>query len=354
LVPSYPRAHLDFRDVVVPLQEDAEEDMHIIRRSCLALASLVLLAVATLGVTPLAQAASRTATHTDSIVTPSVPGSYAVDGGFISGAVTPLASPDQFRGKDTYFALDPAVVLQSIVHPRWFIVQGVAEPGGGWAYPHQASPNVGTGILRIGVAVNDANHTQLLAAGAATAQARAALPSTQVAASKGGAAAAPRPSNLANAPSCPTGPSTGSPDTASSCYSRTRYVTEDTWWEDPLFIQVTWVSTQLVCDEYYAPSILYCSANDATSWYQPSAWYQVSHSFSWYYYNSHTWAEADTYAHFRNTQFPACFGSAVDNYYSPNWSRDSAWDAYAGGHNTWVTGPACIHLLSLHYWTSIG
>ena len=80
----------------------------------------------------------------------------------------------------------------------------------------------------------------------------------------------------------------------------------------------------------------------------------MSYSFGWYYYNSHTWAEADTYAHFRNTQFPACFGSAVDNYYSPNWSHDSAWDAYAGGFNTWVTGPACTNLLSLHYWTSIG
>jgi hypothetical protein len=270
---------------------------------------------------------------------------YAVDGGFISGALIPIASPLRFRGTDTYFALDPAAVLRSIVHPSWFIVQGVAEPGGGWAYPHQASPNVGTGILRIGVAVNDANHTQLLAAGAATPLALASLPSAKLAAS-------PARSSRAPQPLCPSVPGRSLPS-PNSCYSLTRYVTQDTWWEDPASITVMWVSTQLVCDEYYPPSIVYCSASSADTYYAPSGWYRYSHSFNWYYYNSQTWAEADTNAHFRNTQFPACLGQAVDNYYAPNSAQISAWDNHIGSWNTWVSGAPCKNLLFPLAYTSI-
>jgi len=252
------------------------------------------------------------------------------------GELTPIDSLSRYRSKDTIFMVDPSAITDSIFNPLFFIVQGVSEADGGWAYPQQVQPDPGRGIIGIGVAVNDAAHTELFAVGSPTPQAMNSLHSRTTSAQN------------STSPSCPS-------IAPNLCYSRTRYVTRESWYEDPIGIQVTYVGTQLVCQEYYLPAQVNCSGNDATDWYQPSAWYQVSHTFSWHYYNSQTWAEADSNAHFRNTQFPLSTGYPVDIYFQPNWSRDSATDNYSTGVTSWVTSQSsCKSLLSPHYYVAIG
>lgn len=261
---------------------------------------------------------------------------FHVDGGSLIGELIPIASAGQYRSKDTTFMVDPSTITDSIVNPLFFIVQGIRETDDGWAYPQLVKPDPGRGILGIAVAVNDVTHTELFAVGSPTPQATISLHSRNTSTQK------------SPPPSCPS-------IAPNLCYSRTRYVTRETWYEDPVGIQVTYVGTQLVCQEYYLPAQVDCSGNDATDWYQPSAWYQVSHTFSWHYYNSQTWAEADSNAHFRNTQFPLCSGYPVDIYFQPNWSRDSATDNYSTGVTSWVTSQSsCKNLLSQHYYVAIG
>jgi hypothetical protein len=264
-------------------------------------------------------------------------GRYQVNGGFISGALTKINSLAQFQGKDTHYLFDPSLITLSMSGPQYFVVQG-APYQGQWTYPYQVSPDVGSGVFTLSVAIDSTNHTQLIATGAPTQRVLQTFHSAQT----------PN-QQIANCPSVP-GRGVVGPD----CYTRTRYLSTDTFWYDPAGIHVNEVYTEMTCDEYQTPSYVNCSAWDSTSWYQPSGWYQVSHSFSLYYYNSQTWAESDSYAHFRDPNFPACLGNWTDTYYQPNWVRDSAWDSYSGSVNTWVASSAqqCVWLLHYSTWTS--
>lgn len=273
-------------------------------------------------------------------------GKYHVYNGFLSGNLTGPTSLDQFRSKDTQLLFNPAGISLSINAPEYFIVQGVQQSNH-WSYSYQIKPDIGKGILTIAVAINAANHTKLIVTGVPTQRELNGI-HVQV----------PAPASVQ--PGCPSLSSRKMSSSslnvlpASGCYLKTRYVTQITYWYDPVGIRVNEVDTQLVCSEYFNPSNVSCSANYATYWYTGSGWYQVSRSLRWYYGTGNAWAEADGYAHFRNTSFPLCTGGTVDTNYSPNWAYIPANDNYSGGSSTWNTGPACINLLRESTWTQVG
>ncbi len=277
---------------------------------------------------------------------------YSVPGGSIYGAMASISTSAQFQIPGASSLVNLSRIAQTISAPQYFVVQGVQHQGQ-WTYPYQVSPNRGNGILTMSVAINSANHSQLIAVGIPTGQTRQPFSSHPQFAARIPAGQTRQPfSSHPLAPSgCPSAPSPLSgvvaPQVVVGCYAGNHTVTQDTYWYDPAGIHVTEVWTQIAsCDEWYSPDYVSCSGgSDSTYYYQPSGWAQSSHSFSWGYASGQTSAQATSYVHFHNPNFPACGNQATDIYYQPQ-QATAAPGNNTGGVNTWVSAsPQCVALL---------
>jgi len=265
---------------------------------------------------------------------------YPVYGGALSGRLIKLDSIGQFHGSDVHFLFNPSRIALSVTSPQFFVVQGELYQGQ-WTYPYEVIPNVGSGVDTISLAVNTRDHTQLIVTGVPTTQELAQVQRVQ-----------PAPRAQVTQASCPF-------VAPAICYRGTRYVSQDTFWDDPIGIHLNEVYTRLACDYYSNPSTVDCfqhwdSVSHTTDY--GSCWSMTSHSFSWHYYNSGAAAEADSNARFHCPNFPLCSGNYTDTVYQPNWARITSTGAYAGNVNTWVVSNSqvCVNLIHYHTYTSVG
>ncbi len=125
-----------------------------------------------------------------------------------------------------------------------------------------------------------------------------------------------------------------------------------TEWFDPIDIIVNSVDTYTNCSWNYS-RVYACSGSDSYSMDQTTGWGLASHSFNWYYGSGYSFAKAQSYFHFSDPNFPACFGNSTDTFYSPNWSQVSAGGTYTGGVTTWVSSKSIQCVWLLHYDTYI-
>lgn len=79
------------------------------------------------------------------------------------GSVVQISSPKDFTATRSLGVRRPSVEF-----PKYYVVQGIAQPDGLWSYPYQSYGPPNITVMEVEISVNDENHTALFEQGIAS------------------------------------------------------------------------------------------------------------------------------------------------------------------------------------------
>ncbi len=222
---------------------------------------------------------------------------------------------------------------------KYYVVHGVQQSNGQYAYPYNVASPHGQYIGTEEIAINPTNHTQLIEVGVASPASVAAVPQPR------GSQATSTVGSLTD-----PNPGTGTDPSTSGYY--------EVVWHDPIDASMTIVKDNIsfTYDGTYVDSF---SGSDYRWWYSDDGWFAYGHSIG-SYYNTSADEEATvwTYQMFQNNVFgnvvPTC-GEKGDTYIAVD---DNNVHAYGNGSvtgqvNTYAYG-GCYGYLGYYTITSGG